>query len=292
MKKVKGCRHAKLLGHIVLLVSLCVGGSLATQSRAQGLQLPEEKVSKDLLDVARSAHAGDRVKVIIQTNKIPLGVLDALLSFHGGQLRASFTNFNARVVELPARAVAALAARFDIDFISLDRESLPVGHVSATSGADAVRVSNGTTTSGLDGTGIGIAVIDSGIDTTHKAFLDKSNNLRVVFSKDFTGEGRTDDPYGHGTHVASIVAGNGRISNAEYIGIAPNANIINLRVLGATGAGNVSWVLSALDWVMTNRALYNIRVVNMSLGAPAIDSYKKDPVCLAVRKLVDAGIVV
>src|SRR5207245_7028442 len=81
-------------------------------------------------------------------------------------------------------------------------------------------------------------------------------------------------------------------SNGQYIGIAPNANLINLRVLGATGSGTTSAVLSALDWVMANRATYNIQVVNMSFGTPAIDSYKNDPICRAVRRLVDAGIVV
>src|SRR5207244_6516859 len=75
-------------------------------------------------------------------------------------------------------------------------------------------------------------------------------------------------------------------------GIAPNANLINLRVLGATGSGTTSAVLSALDWVMTNQSTYNIQVVNMSFGTPAVDSYKNDPVCRAVRRLVDAGIVV
>src|SRR5207302_5468536 len=102
----------------------------------------------------------------------------------------------------------------------------------------------------------------------------------------------TDDPYGHGTHVASIAAGNGRISNAQYTGIAPNANLINLRVLGATGTGSTSTILSALDWVITNRVAYNIRVVNLSLGAPAVESYRTDPICRAIRRLVDAGIVV
>ncbi|MGH9962222.1 MAG: S8 family serine peptidase, partial [Pyrinomonadaceae bacterium] len=175
--------------------------------------------------------------------------------------------------------------------VSLDREVRILGHLSQTTGADAVRT-NGPPSSRLDGTGIGIAVLDSGVDTEHRAFLDRTGNLRVVRSQDFTGEDRTDDPYGHGTHVASIAAGNGRISSARYIGIAPNANIINLRVLNSLGLGSTSGVLSALDWVLTNRNSYNIRVVNMSLGMAAIDSYRNDPVCLAVRGLVNAGIVV
>ena len=116
----------------------------------------------------------------------------------------------------------------------------------------------GTNTSGLDGTGIGIAVLDSGIDTGHRSFTDKDNKLRVVVNRDFTGEGRTNDPYGHGTHVAATAAGNGRISSAEYIGIAPNARIINLRVLNSQGTGTASAVLAALDWVIAHRATYNI----------------------------------
>src|SRR5207249_7311080 len=146
--------------------------------------------------------------------------------------------------------------------------------------------------SGVDGTGIGIAVLDSGIYTGHVDFLDKSNNVRVVYSQDFTGEGRTDDPFGHGTHVAAIAAGGGRVSNAAYLGIAPNAKLINLRVLNSLGRGTVSTTLAGLDWVMANKATYNIRVVNMSLGTAAVDSYKNDPICRAVRRLVNSGVVV
>src|SRR4029079_17021479 len=111
-----------------------------------------------------------------------------------------------------------------------------MGHVARTTGADLARGpvdQNGNTA--LDGSGISIAVLDSGMDTNHRSFLDRSNNVRVVYSEDFTGEGRTDDPYGHGTHVASLAAGNGRISGAQYVGIAPNANLINLRVLNSQG---------------------------------------------------------
>src|SRR6185369_2031125 len=95
-----------------------------------------------------------------------------------------------------------------------------------------------------------------------------------------------------GTHVAALAAGNGRISNAEFVGIAPNANIINLRVLNSEGVGTTAWVLRALDWIASNRNIYNIRVVNMSLGMPAITSYRNDPICRAVRKLVEAGVIV
>ena len=203
-----------------------------------------------------------------------------------------FRNFPFRVATMSADAALRLASRKEISHISLDREVRVLGHVSQTTGADAVRGQQGPPSNRLDGTGIGIAVLDSGVDTQHRSFLDRTGNLRVVVSQDFTGEDRTDDPYGHGTHVAAIAAGNGRISNSRYIGIAPNASILNLRVLNSLGMGSTSGLLSALDWVLTNRDSYNIRVVNMSLGMAAVDSYRNDPVCLAVRRLVNAGSVV
>src|SRR6266496_1080298 len=84
-----------------------------------------------------------------------------------------------------------------------------------------------------------------------------SGLVALTVSKDFTGENRTDDPYGHGTHVAALAAGNGRVSNATYLGIASNAKLINLRVLDANGTGTVSSTLAALDWVLDNKTTYN-----------------------------------
>lgn len=145
----------------------------------------------------------------------------------------------------------------------------------------------------LDGSGITVAVLDSGIFVAHDAFDDaQTHQTRVIVSRDFTGEGRTDDPYGHGTHVGAAIVGNGVVSEGRYIGIAPKAKLVNLRVLNSQGLGTVSSVLAGLDWVMTNRSIYNIRVVNMSLGMAAVNSYQTDPLCMAARRLVDAGVVV
>jgi len=151
--------------------------------------------------------------------------------------------------------------------------------VSRTSGADDIREiknqnADGTvTTLNASGAGVGIAILDSGIYATHKAFLNRTGTAsRVVFSKDFTGEKRTDDPFGHGTHVASLAAGNGQISNGAYTGIAPDANLINLRVLDSLGVGSSSGILNAINWILQNRTAYNIRVVNISLGTAAVAS--------------------
>src|SRR5690349_7678463 len=250
------------------------------------------KASPDLKLKKDNGRGNDVVRVIIQPASAVAGqdVDTELVDFAGRNVR-KFHQLQFRVANMSANAALALAERPEVAHVSLDREVRTLGHISYTTGADYARTSDGINP-GVDGTGIGIAVLDSGIDNNHKALLDKNNYLRVVVNRDFTGENRIDDPYGHGTHVASIAAGSGRIFSGQYMGIAPNANLLNLRVLNSEGTGSTEGVLTALDWVSSNRATYNIRVVNMSLGMAAIDSYRNDPVCLAVRALVDQGVVV
>jgi serine protease AprX len=283
---------------LVLLFSLCLctaGGARAqllsgltqtTQTLTQTL-----KVSPDLLQLVANTPATQRVPIVVQSNGLWGLTLNLLLHTLGARTTRTYHNFNARALDIPAGNILLLATSSLVSFVSADRPVLLLGHLSATTGADAVREESGTSTT-LDGTGIGIAVIDSGIYAGHKAFLDKSNRVRVVRSVDFTGEGRTDDPFGHGSHVAGVAAGNERISNGAYTGLAPNANVVNLRVLDSRGTGSASSLLAALDWVLSNRTAYNIRVVNMSLGTSAVDSYRNDPICKAARRLVDAGVVV
>ena len=271
----------------------CLSSRVGLRPNPATASLFKRKVSKDILKKVADGKGADFVRVIIQPANQTDSSIDSTLEDSGGSNIRKFKNFAVRVVTLPAQAAVNLANRSDVSYVSLNRDVMPMGHVSRTTGADQIRNSGSeNNNASLDGTGIGIAVLDSGIDSAHHSFLNRSNGIRVVYSEDFTGEGRTDDPYGHGTHVASLAAGNGRISNKEYMGVAPNANLINLRVLNSQGLGTTASVLRALDWVTTNRAAYNIRIVNMSLGMPAIDSYRNDPVCRAVRRLVDAGVVV
>ncbi len=138
------------------------------------------------------------------------------------------------------------------------------------------------------GRGISVAVIDSGIDTRHNALKG-----RVLVTRDFTG-GDGLDHYGHGTHVAAIIAGqSGRtLESRDYRGVAPGAYLLNLRVLGEDGSGTLSDVIEAIDWTIEHRREYNTRIINLSLGAPVLQPYRDDPLCEAVERAARAGLVV
>ena len=98
--------------------------------------------------------------------------------------------------------------------------------------------------------------------------------------------------------MAGLIGGNGASSGsgngyaANYAGIAPDVNLINLRVLDQNGAGTDSQVIAAIQQAIALKSTYNIRVINMSLGRPVFESYTLDPVDQAVEAAWKAGIVV
>ena len=199
-------------------------------------------------------------------------------------------------LELPNGLIKQLAAMPEVFRIHDDRPiELENYRTSVTVGAAAVRALNG-----YKGDGIGIAVIDSGIAPWHddltRGAVTKTypyGNQRVAKFVDFVnGRSQPYDDNGHGTHIAGIMAGNGYDSNSEKMGIAPNASLVSLKVLDANGQGTISNIIAALDWVAANYQTYNIRVVNLSVGARVRESYWTDPLTLAAKRLTDLGITV
>jgi subtilisin family serine protease len=102
----------------------------------------------------------------------------------------------------------------------------------------------------------------------------------------------SDDEYGHGTFVAGVGAGSGRGTTVDSTGVAPGADIFDLKVLNDQGVGQVGDVLAAIDWVIYHHKALGIRVMNMSLAADSTESYLTDPLCRAVRAAVASGITV
>ena len=142
---------------------------------------------------------------------------------------------------------------------------------------------------GISGDGVTVAVLDSGV-VADLDFMGSTN--RVLASVNFADPRTADDPGGHGTHIAGIIAGNGARSEGEFAGIAPQANIVDVRVLASNGSGRVSSVVRGIEWALAHRALYNIRVINLSFGAPAPLSYRADPFSAAVEIAWRRGLVV
>ncbi len=261
---------------LTLTACLALAGAVVPAAAA-----PRARLSADLNeDLSKGAQAidvivhGDQAAVDALARQYNLVVKRYLKS--GGVLRVN------------AGQLAALADDPTVDHLSADARVHSSDAVTAQAiGADQVWTGAGKLKP-ESGQGITVVVIDSGVDVRHESLQG-----RVVFSKDFIG-GDGSDLYGHGTHVAGIIAGQGgRLGNTgDYGGIAPGAAIISLRVLDATGAGRVSDVVDAIDWAMDNRKTFDIRVINLSLGGPVTQSYKDDPLCEAVERAVAAGIVV
>jgi subtilisin family serine protease len=294
---------------IILLVNFCAGTLLGGRTTAQAeVKFPANidavhdqnrnealtaKASSDLIELAHKRETST-IKAIVQVDDLQSSKLSALLLQNGVRVKKRLRSLKSLEVELPASAVEQISASSEVSYISLNREIRSLGHIETATGVEAMRQINGN--SEVDGRGIGIAVIDSSIFNSHGSFLGSDGSRRVVDVKYGSSNLTTtlDDKYGHGTHVASIAAGNtnNAVFSGRYNGIAPDAKIYNLCVLDKDGKGQTSDLLKALDWVLRNHATYNIRVVNLSLGSPAVDSYKNDPVCLAVRQLVNNGVVV
>jgi serine protease AprX len=140
--------------------------------------------------------------------------------------------------------------------------------------------------SGIDGSGVTVAMIDTGV-ARHEDF-----GHRVVARVDFTPGGAGDDQYGHGTHLAGVIAGDGGASGGKWRGVAPGAELVSVKVAGADGSTDVSVVIAAIQWVVTHRSEYGIRVLNLSFGTDSIQPYAIDPLNAAVERAWAAGITV
>jgi serine protease AprX len=249
----------------------------------QALAAGANKSSKAVQDKLQ-AGTEDTLALIVTYNSPPGEQQRNRIGALGGSVKSQFRSIDGMAVDLPASAVEALAQDPDVAWVTEDAVvraamdvALPTASLPPAGSPDEL----------YTGAGVTVAVLDSGID--HHDDTDSRVLYRVA-----TASMRmpTEDLWGHGTHVAGIIAGNGTESGGLYRGVAPGAAMVAIRMLDDTGEGYTSAVIGGLDVVLDMKDVYGIRVVNISLGKAIQEEAAKDPLVQAVEKVWDAGIVV
>jgi serine protease AprX len=165
---------------------------------------------------------------------------------------------------------------------------------------------------GYTGAGVDVAVIDSGVVPVEG--LDTAGKIVEGPDLSFEAEkvdrrGKVSkthlyglDTYGHGTHMAGIIAGRDSDAPASvtsetsgsFVGVAPDARIVSVKVADALGRTDVSQLIAGIDWVIQHRQAdgLDIKVLNLSVGTDGVQSYQLDPLSYAVEQAWHAGIVV
>ncbi|HEX6215096.1 MAG TPA: S8 family peptidase, partial [Vicinamibacterales bacterium] len=276
-----------LLGLLPILGELPIVGPLISK-----LPIVGGLLSTDLLGLVLSGD-DQPVRAIIRGD---VNVIQTVAARDGIRVLRVLSGFV--VVEATPSQLQALQGIAGIHAITRDALVRPLMSVSLkTMATDQARAGSGGllglgligATPAISGKGIGVAVIDSGI-ATHSALSGK-----VVANVNFaTGETSATDGFGHGTHIAGIIAGVSNYGPTPLFktGVAPGAHLVNVRVLNREGVGYTSDVIAGIQWVKTNKTKYAIRVINLSLGHPVAEPCFYDPLCLAAEDAVNSGLVV
>ncbi len=276
-----------------LLIGLSLIGPIAPIDSA-----PPANLHPYLADLA--AHTPEAlVSVIVQKTGTGPAV-EAQVRALGGQIVAELDIIHGFAAILPAGQTIALAHTPGVRAVSYNA---PMAETACGDCTTTGKLANtyiksiraNQVWSRLQGQGIGVAVVDSGVNWQADLYTTMGQN-RVVANVGFHNgyNATTFDAYSHGSHVAGIIGGNGRSSDGAYVGVAPQASIINVKVSDdlQSGAGTALSVVQGLQWILQNKALYNIRVVNLSLNSAVAESYHTSAIDAAVEVLWFNGIVV
>ncbi len=243
-----------------------------------------EKVTSELASKINN-NTKQLIPVIVQTQQGLKEKHKTLIVNSGGKIKYDLSLIKGFSADLSASAIEELSKEDDVIGISYDAEV----HTCLDIAAPAINAP-AAWAAGFTGKGVTVAVVDTGI-YPHPDLTQPNN--RIVAFKDFINKKTLPyDDNGHGTHVTGIIAGNASMSNGQYKGVAPEANLVGVKVLDNTGSGRSSDVIAGIQWVVQNKNAYNIKVMNLSLGAPATESYTTDPLSQAAEAAWNAGLVV
>jgi len=303
-----------------LLTAVLLGSTLGPATAAAAgtsTQLDPSLKIHPLLQKGAETHPLRSVRVIAQTTtpdalKLVKGLAD---SVPGVQIGEQFNVLPAFVATLPQASVPLLAKLPTVRYISPDGgvqvlPGLPLSLAKAAKPKPAppakgsktvIDSSNLVTQYPFDmhatdawspsdghaetGSNVNVAVIDSGADVSHP---DLAQNVTAVNTNPRATT--ANDGYGHGTHVAGIVAG--RDGAEHYLGVAPEAHVYSVKVADDNGGAYESDLLRGLDWVEANRGVLHLRALNLSVSVTMPESYATSPVDAAVERLWSEGVAV
>jgi len=264
----------------------------------QNLHSRADKMAPEITQAANYS-GSDNVRVIVQYKQTPTTLHHQQVADRGGRLYQELGVVRGGAYTLPASALNSLADDDDVAFIAPDHPLTASDTLTDSAIGTAAARNAGL---GMWGMGIAVAVIDSGINDNHYDLRNTHTQSRVLYHEDFTGTSVLDakgnviyDTYGHGTHVAGILAGDGTNDGgqgSDTTGIAYGVNLVDLRALDKYGIGSDSTVIAAIQRAIALKSTYNIRVINLSLGRPVYTNYASDPLCQAVEQAWNAGITV
>lgn len=281
-------KHKKVILLVAVLL-LLLSGSVPP---AHPAQLSAARAQPELLALAQSRPQQQVAVIVQQAGQGDLAKQQAAAL--GGIITRDLSIINAFSAQMSAAAAGQLAADPSVRWVSLDAAVVKSGNALpgkrnpsnpinpgnaylASIRADSLFIEHPE----LNGAGVTVAVVDSGISDLPEF------GGRVLANVTVTPDGVTADAYGHGTHVAGIIAGSG-----EYPGVAQGANLVNVKVSAGDGSGLVSDVVAGLQWILDNKDAYNIRVANISINSTVIENYNNSPLDAAVEVLWFNNIVV
>jgi serine protease AprX len=283
-----GSGHGRTLA---LILSLAIASAAGAVAPAGAMPQGYAKVDAALLQVAES-EAGSSLSIIVRERRPSSSVAEDLVEELGGRVTHELTIVGGFSADVPGSAVATLAgsdavarvwgdARVSVDAVDMGKfDTWPPN----TIWQKAIRLPQ--VPKAYTGAGVTVALLDTGVSRVP----DLGN--RVLARVDFTPEHDGYDSYGHGTHMAGIIAGDGTSSRGGWMGTAPGASIVSVKVAGADGSTDVSVVLAGLEWIVDHQAEYDIRVLNLSFGTDSTQPYEVDPLNYAVERVWFSGIMV
>ena len=278
----------RLLGAAIGM-ALVAGVGCSANSASGSSAADRAKADPSVLK-AMDGHSSSTIPVIVREANPPSDTAERLVKGLGGTVTHDLSIIGSFSARVSAEDLSSLLASPDVTKVWSD------GHLHATGTEEYNKgqpnrvwqkaINLAAANRSADGTGVNVAVLDTGVAPV----ADLSG--RIVAAADFTSEGDGLDRYGHGTHMAGIIAGNGTTSKGNWTGVAPKAGIVSIKVAGVDGSTDVSVVIAGLQWAVANRARFNIKVLNLSYGTDSKQRYEIDPMNYAVEQAWFSGILV